>query len=255
MMARAFMKENPVEGVDPLIGGDAGLAIFYRFGDTFAFVEDLRVPSNKGGAFHKAMNGTSFYRSGGSVTIMCAKGMLVVPDDRTTKEYGVPWFKPFPVGLAQYSQGHDLALAAQAEFEQEAIVYSLSKGKVQYIPLGIPPHKHCASIDANFAGYERIGELIFHSFFVNKAERAYECRLIWDITSLDMTKFSVHYQEDLWFLGGQPNIPVWVLNTLTGQPEGLFSGQQGFLPHPNTWKLHPSVANLCGKPMPEKIAA
>jgi hypothetical protein len=232
---------------NPLPEGDDGLAIFYRFmGNTFAFVEDLRVPSNKGGAFHKAMLETHFYRSGGSVIIMCQKGMMVVTDERSR------WKKPFPVGLAQHSQGHDLALAARAESDQEVRIYSLTKEKVQYIPQGIAPVARIDALDCDIVGHEVVGELTFHSFFVNELEKAYECRLLWDITHLDIKTYSVFYEEDLWYLGGRPLIPVWVIDLQTGKDIGFFAGQQGFVEDGPNWNLHPSVADLCGQPMPTR---
>jgi hypothetical protein len=167
--------------------------------------------------------------------------MLVVTDERTKV------LKPFPVGLAQHSQGHDLTLCCRAEFDQEVMIYTRAKAKVQYAPHGCLLYPRIEALDVSMTVSEEVGELVFTDFFVNEVDRAYECRMTWDISALDINTFSAHYEEDLWFQGGRANIPVWVIDLTTAELAGMFAGQQGFLEKVPSWSLHASVADLCNR--------
>ncbi|HYF13262.1 MAG TPA: hypothetical protein VD928_03125 [Candidatus Paceibacterota bacterium] len=236
----------------PLPDGDEGMAIFARIENDFFYLPEARFPTNKSGHFAKTAP-DGLYKAGGGCFIKSKYGTLVVSDERGGG-LGVEWYKYWPVGLAKHSDGEDLMKGVRREFDEEVLIYSLDhKPRRQFVPKGAMKKTECEALGFKIDEAVEFGEMIPYRFFINEVEKAYELHAQWDISGLNVP-YSAHYDEDMWFRGGRPGIPVVALNS-QGLLTGFFSGQQGFIRPPPVANLHPSVADFLGRPAPIKKAA
>lgn len=228
----------------PLASNEEGMALFLREGDDFYFVPEARAPISK--TKYIAQTSVDVYKGGGGCFIRSQYGTLVVPDGRGGG-LGIEWYKYWPVGLANWSDGEDLLAGVKREFDEETFIYSLDHKK-QFVPKGALHKTACEMLDFTVGETVEFGEMVPLRFYVNELEKAYEFHALWDITGLKES-YSAHYDEDHWFRGGRPGIPVVALNE-EGLLTGFFSGQQGFIRLPPVANLHPSVAYHLGLPAP-----
>ncbi len=232
---------------NPLPNGDEGLAIFSSFGGRYQWIEGARVPSNRGGVFREeAPDG--LYRAGACGKIVAPQGLLVVSDER--KKY----FKPLPSGYAKYSEGRNLIETWLRELGEEAFVFEL-KPKHEHRRRLVPPvytsslswSLTCEGLAMRVGGIRLEGQFTSLGIAFNEVERCVEYHARWDLSELALAdSLSVFYDEDEWYAGGRPGIPVVALDH-SGNVAGWFAGQQGFVPAKG-WNLHPAVRKFLDLP-------
>lgn len=204
------------------------IPVYYRDGEgNVFFVQDFELKDNK--TFEKTAP-NSLYRGGALLSLKTDEGMAVLGDERHN-------WRRLVGGIARFNEGADLTKTAIREGVVEELVVTSRDRTTRFFPKGmsldileVPEWKF------EVEKIEEVGEIIVLDYFFNEVNHAFEAVVEWAIPG----KLLIFHDED-WWDKSRSGIVVWVIDQ-KGEPVGVYSGQQGFMP--KDLKIHPTLQSV-----------